>query len=80
MPDRKENEILSHNPQLCSVTEFCDVTGYHPKHVRKSLRNGTMVGVRIYTGSRTGFIWLIPRSSVPYYIEKHKHPMKGIKR
>lgn len=78
MPDKLEQPFLEANPHLCNVTEFSIATGYTSQGVYKLIRSGKLLGVRVYTGSRSGYMWLIPRSLIPSFTERRKHPMKGI--
>lgn len=77
-PNRKEQRLLDDNPHLCSACQFAEATGYAVYTVRQMCKNGTLLAVRIHTGARAGYFWLIPKSLIPAWKER-RHENSTVK-
>ena len=52
------------NSDWITTTEACDISGYHPDHIRELLREGKIGGRKFAT------IWQVDRKSLLEYMER----------
>ena len=54
------------NGQWLTVKEAADMSGYHPEHIRRLVREGKIEARKIVT------VWLVNRSSLQNYLDEQK--------